>query len=86
MRDQNVSGDLRAQHLAGPGADTALDAVLRANTHLLTPDDPVEQVDNTATAWGVEARVPFLDQDLVDLVAACPELKSGRTARPSSRP
>jgi asparagine synthase (glutamine-hydrolysing) len=79
LSDHDVSGELIARHLAAPGAETALDAVLRTDTHLLMPDDPVKRVDNTAMAWGVEARVPFLDQDLVELVAACPpELKSGQ--------
>ncbi|MGZ3146336.1 N-acetylglutaminylglutamine amidotransferase [Lentzea chajnantorensis] len=79
---RDVSGDLAAAHLADPGADTALDAVLRTDTHLLMPDDPVKRVDNMAMAWGVEARVPFLDQDLVELVAACPpELKSDQDGK-----
>ncbi|MGM1064600.1 N-acetylglutaminylglutamine amidotransferase, partial [Saccharothrix sp. Mg75] len=79
LAGHDVSGDLLARHLGAPGADTALDAVLRTDTHLLMPDDPVKRVDNMAMAWGVEARVPFLDQDLVELVAACPpELKSGQ--------
>jgi asparagine synthase (glutamine-hydrolysing) len=40
------------------------------------PDDPVKRVDNMTMAWGVEARVPFLDHELVELVASCPpELK-----------
>ena len=79
LTDRDVSGDLLAEHLGRPGADTALDAVLRTDTHLLMPDDPVKRVDNMAMAWGVEARVPFLDQDLVELVAACPpQLKSGQ--------
>ncbi|MFI9811480.1 N-acetylglutaminylglutamine amidotransferase [Saccharothrix variisporea] len=75
----DLSGDLVADHLAAPGAETALDAVLRTDTHLLMPDDPVKRMDNMAMAWGVEARVPFLDQDLVELAAACPpELKSAQ--------
>jgi asparagine synthase (glutamine-hydrolysing) len=79
LADHDPSGELLAGHLDRPGADTALDAVLRTDTHLLMPDDPVKRVDNMAMAWGVEARVPFLDQDLVELVAACPpELKSGQ--------
>ena len=39
-------------------------------------DDPVKRVDNMTMAWGLEARVPFLDHELVELAAACPpELK-----------
>ncbi len=75
----DVSGELITRHLTARDAETALDAVLRTDTHLLMPDDPVKRVDNMAMAWGVEARVPFLDQDLVELVAACPpELKSAQ--------
>jgi asparagine synthase (glutamine-hydrolysing) len=43
------------------------------------PDDPVKRVDNMSMAWGLEVRVPFLDQDLVELAAACPpELKAAQ--------
>jgi asparagine synthase (glutamine-hydrolysing) len=64
--------------LARPGAETALDAVLRLDTHVLMPDDPVKRVDSMTMAWGLEARLPFLDQDLVALAASCPpELKAG---------
>jgi asparagine synthase (glutamine-hydrolysing) len=39
-------------------------------------DDPVKRVDNMTMAWGLEARVPFLDHQLVALTAQCPpELK-----------
>jgi asparagine synthase (glutamine-hydrolysing) len=72
----DVSRAVIEQHLNAPGAETALDAVLRLDTHLLMPDDPVKRVDTMSMAWGLEARVPFLDQDLVALAAACPpELK-----------
>ncbi|WP_405592111.1 N-acetylglutaminylglutamine amidotransferase [Streptomyces sp. NBC_01190] len=72
----DVSGDFVRDHLARPGADTALDAVLRLDTEIMLVDDPVKRVDNMTMAWGLEARVPFLDHELVELVAACPpELK-----------
>ncbi len=35
-------------------------------------DDPVKRVDNMTMAWGLEARVPFLDHDLVELAARIP--------------
>ena len=39
-------------------------------------DDPVKRVDNMTMAWGLEARVPFLDHELVELAARIPpELK-----------
>ena len=39
-------------------------------------DDPVKRVDNMTMAFGLEARVPFLDHELVELAAAVPaELK-----------
>jgi asparagine synthase (glutamine-hydrolysing) len=63
-------------HFATPGADTALDAALRLDSTVMLVDDPVKRVDNMTMAWGVEARVPFLDHELVELAAACPpELK-----------
>jgi asparagine synthase (glutamine-hydrolysing) len=35
-------------------------------------DDPVKRVDNMTMAWGLEARVPFLDHDFVEAMGACP--------------
>lgn len=62
--------------LAEPGADSFMDAVLRMDVTTLIVDDPVKRVDNMTMAWGLEARVPFLDQELVELAARCPpELK-----------
>jgi asparagine synthase (glutamine-hydrolysing) len=43
---------------------------------MLITDDPVKRVDNMTMAWGLEARVPFLDHELVELAARMPpELK-----------
>ena len=65
-------GDL----LEEPEADEFLDAVLRMDVTTLIVDDPVKRVDNMTMAWGLEARVPFLDHELVELAARCPpELK-----------
>ena len=63
-------------HMSAPGAETAVDAALRLDSEIMLVDDPVKRVDNMSMAWGLEARVPFLDHDLVELAAACPpELK-----------
>jgi asparagine synthase (glutamine-hydrolysing) len=75
----DVSSEVLAANLQAPGAETALDAVLRLDTHLLMVDDPVKRLDNMSMAWGIEARVPFLDHELVELAAACPpELKASQ--------
>ncbi len=67
---------LIAELLAQPEADSFMDAVLRMDVTTLIVDDPVKRVDNMTMAWGLEARVPFLDHQLVELAARCPpELK-----------
>jgi asparagine synthase (glutamine-hydrolysing) len=59
-----------------PGAETAVDAALRNDTTVMLVDDPVKRVDNMTMAWGLEARVPFLDHEFVELAGRIPpELK-----------
>ena len=61
---------------SAPGAETAVDAALRNDTTIMLVDDPVKRVDNMTMAWGLEARVPFLDHEFVELAARIPpELK-----------
>ncbi|MBK6744436.1 MAG: N-acetylglutaminylglutamine amidotransferase [Hydrogenophilales bacterium] len=65
-----------ANRLAEPMADAFIDQVLRMDATMLITDDPVKRVDNMTMAWGLEARVPFLDHELVELAASMPpELK-----------
>lgn len=66
------SRGLVEEDMARPGAATALDAVQRLDIGRLMPDDPVKRVDSMTMAWGLEARVPFLDHELVELAARCP--------------
>jgi asparagine synthase (glutamine-hydrolysing) len=74
--DVDVSREFAAAHQGEPGADTAVDAALRLDTQVMLIDDPVKRVDTMTMAWGLEARVPFLDHDFVELAATCPpELK-----------
>jgi asparagine synthase (glutamine-hydrolysing) len=61
-----------AERLDAPGADSFLDAVLKLDVTTLIVDDPVKRVDNMTMAWGLEARVPFLDHRLVEIAARCP--------------
>jgi asparagine synthase (glutamine-hydrolysing) len=61
-----------AEHFAMAGAGTAVDRALRLDTTVMLVDDPVKRVDNMTMAWGLEARVPFLDHELVELAARIP--------------
>ena len=72
FQGEDFTSALIAERLAEPGADSFMDAVLRLDVTTLIVDDPVKRVDNMTMAWGLEARVPFLDQDLVELAASCP--------------
>jgi asparagine synthase (glutamine-hydrolysing) len=64
------------QQFGRPGASSTVDAALRNDTTIMLVDDPVKRVDNMTMAWGLEARVPFLDHELVELAGAIPpELK-----------
>ncbi|HYN95863.1 MAG TPA: N-acetylglutaminylglutamine amidotransferase [Pilimelia sp.] len=76
LLDRDASREFVAAHFGAPGADTTLDAALRQDSLVMLVDDPVKRVDNMTMAWGLEARVPFLDHEVVELAAACPpELK-----------
>lgn len=72
----DVSSAMVETALSNEKADTFLDQVLRFDVTTLIVDDPVKRVDNMTMAWGLEARVPFLDHELVELAAKMPpELK-----------
>jgi asparagine synthase (glutamine-hydrolysing) len=54
------------------------DKALHLDTTVMLVDDPVKRVDNMTMAWGLEARVPFLDHELVELAGRIPaSLKIG---------
>jgi asparagine synthase (glutamine-hydrolysing) len=61
-----------ANGFGAPGAQTAVDAALRNDTMVMLVDDPVKRVDNMTMAWGLEARVPFLDHQVVELAGRIP--------------
>ncbi|MBW5290212.1 MAG: Asparagine synthetase [Candidatus Ruthia sp. Asou_11_S2] len=54
------------------GADTFMDKVFRTDITRLVVDDPVKRVDNMTMAWGLEARVPFMDYKLVEHALSMP--------------
>ena len=72
IADHDASGALLRNHLLRAGADTPVDQALRLDSNIMLVDDPVKRVDNMTMAWGLEARVPFLDHELVELAARIP--------------
>ena len=75
--DSRYHGDDVTSRLVGDlldeiEADEYLDRVLALDVTTLIVDDPVKRVDNMTMAWGLEARVPFLDQELIELAASMP--------------
>ncbi|WP_417356493.1 N-acetylglutaminylglutamine amidotransferase [Gallaecimonas pentaromativorans] len=68
----DFAGDFVKSHFAMPGATLAIDKALRQDSQVMLVDDPVKRVDNMTMAFGLEARVPFLDHELVELAASMP--------------
>ena len=54
------------------GSESFIDKVFRTDMTRLIVDDPVKRVDNMTMAWGLEARVPFMDTDLVEWALSIP--------------
>jgi asparagine synthase (glutamine-hydrolysing) len=73
---RDFSREFIAEHFARPGARHPVDAALRLDSTVMLVDDPVKRVDNMTMHAGLEARVPFLDHELVEVAARVPpELK-----------
>jgi asparagine synthase (glutamine-hydrolysing) len=66
------SDAMASGHFARPGPEHGADRALRLDTEVMLVDDPVKRVDSMTMAHGLEARVPFLDHEFVELAAACP--------------
>ncbi len=57
-------------------SERAIDKTLELDQQIMMIDDPVKRVDNMTMAFGLEARTPLLDHELVELAAQIPaELK-----------
>ena len=76
VADSWIQGDFASAFVqaefARAGADDPVDKALRLDTTVMLVDDPVKRVDNMTMAWGLEARVPFLDHELVEYAATMP--------------
>jgi asparagine synthase (glutamine-hydrolysing) len=73
---EDFSLEFVKRHFSESGADLPIQKALRLDTKIMLVDDPVKRVDNMTMAWGLEARVPFLDHEVVEFAARVPgELK-----------
>jgi asparagine synthase (glutamine-hydrolysing) len=59
-------------HFASSGATRPVDQALRIDSNIMLVDDPVKRVDNNTMAASLEARVPFLDHEVVEFAAKMP--------------
>ena len=73
LHGADASRDFIRAHFAQPGAEAPVDKALRIDQLVMLVDDPVKRVDNMTMAAGLEARVPFLDHELVELAARIPD-------------
>jgi asparagine synthase (glutamine-hydrolysing) len=75
---EDHSREFVRRHFEAAAAGLAVDKALHLDTTVMLVDDPVKRVDNMTMAAGLEARVPFLDYELVELAANVPpEMKVG---------
>ena len=76
LHEDLVSEDFTSQTvqhlLERAGTQEFIRAVLHMDVTTLVVDDPVKRVDNMTMAHGLEARVPFLDHELVELAMQMP--------------
>ncbi|MFO7582695.1 asparagine synthase-related protein, partial [Guyparkeria sp.] len=72
FRGPDATSELVKKGLAGGGRGSFANRVLGFDASTLIVDDPVKRVDNMTMAWGLEARVPFLDTGLVEAAMRVP--------------
>ncbi len=71
-RCEDAASAFVSEHFDKPGARLPIDKALRIDTQVMLIDDPVKRVDNHTMAAGLEARVPFLDHEVVEFAATVP--------------
>lgn len=75
--EPSLSGDdysraLVEQSFGRAESDRPIDKALEIDQRIMRIDDPVKRVDNMTMAFGLEARTPLLDHELVELAAQIP--------------
>ena len=70
--EEDYSMAMVRERFARMKANSPVDKALHLDTTTMLVDDPVKRVDNMTMAWGLEARVPFIDHELVEFAARMP--------------
>jgi asparagine synthase (glutamine-hydrolysing) len=70
--DDDYSRAFVDRYFDSVASPSPVDKALQLDTAIMLVDDPVKRVDNMTMAWGLEARVPFLDHELVEFAARIP--------------
>lgn len=76
----DYSRDLVENYFETAQGERAIDKTLELDQQIMMIDDPVKRVDNMTMAFGLEARTPLLDHELVELAAQIPaemKIKNG---------
>jgi asparagine synthase (glutamine-hydrolysing) len=76
----DFSRALVEENFENAASDRAIDKALELDQRIMMIDDPVKRVDNMTMAFGLEARTPLLDHELVELAARIPaemKIKNG---------
>lgn len=77
---EDYSRALIEQKFEAAQSERAIDKTLELDQEIMMVDDPVKRVDNMTMAFGIEARTPLLDHELVELAARIPaemKIKNG---------
>jgi asparagine synthase (glutamine-hydrolysing) len=72
--NRDYTGEFIQNYFNDPALESFsdIDKALFIDTNIMLVDDPVKRVDNMTMAWGLEARMPFLDHELAEFAAAIP--------------
>jgi asparagine synthase (glutamine-hydrolysing) len=70
--DPRPTAELYKKYFSLSGSDDPLSRMLYVDTRFYLPNDMLAKVDRMTMANALEARVPFLDHEMVELAAAIP--------------
>jgi asparagine synthase (glutamine-hydrolysing) len=82
FQTSDLAGEFVRDHFARCQTPDAVSKALHLDTTVMLVEDPVKRVDNMTMAASLEARVPFLDHELVEFAARIPSQLKVRSFQP----